>query len=104
MNERKTSVSIGDIRALAEAMRIELDDGSARTLQGDIEAILDYAARLDEYTGDAEADDTLPRRSGREDIPAPPFAWDDMLRNASDTEDGCFCLPCVLPSETEVEP
>ena len=104
MNERKTSVSIGDIRALAEAMRIELDDGSARALQGDIEAILDYAAQLDEYMGDAEADDTLPRLSGREDIPAPSFARDDMLRNASDTEDGCFRLPCVLPSETEVEP
>ena len=92
----------GQVKHVAELAKLKLTDAEVDLFQGQLSAILDYAARLDEL--DTEQ---IPPTAGvlplknvmRSDVDQGSFSRQAMLANAPSTEDGFVKVKVVLDIE-----
>lgn len=87
------------VNHVALLARLHLEPGEVDRYARDLDAILGYAAKLDELdtTGIAPTSHSLPLANVfREDIPVPSLTPDQALANAPKSEDQCFRVPAVL--------
>ncbi len=93
------TLSREDVTKIAHLARLALTDEEMAHYQGQLSAVLDYAARLNELdlTGVPPATHAAGRRNVlREDVIAPSLASDDALFNAAAAADGQFLIQSVL--------
>lgn len=93
------SLSREQVKQIAELAKLQLTDTELDTYAGQLSAILDYAARLDQLNT-AEIPPTasvLPLRSVmREDVVRPSLTRGQVVRNAPDAIEGQFRVTAVL--------
>ena len=92
-------LTIKEVEHIAALARLELSEGEKQQYAEQLSDILDYAARLNELNTEhipatASVQD-LPLRL-REDEIQPGLSQEQVLRNASDTQEGQFKVPPVL--------
>ncbi len=93
------AITKSDVLKIARLARIELSEEEIEDFQGDLSAILDYAAKLDEL----DLDDVEPQTHAaevagvlREDRVEQTLTREEALSNAPATEDGHFRVPKVV--------
>lgn len=94
------SVDRKTVERIAELARLRLTDAEAERMVGDLGAILDYVAQLEELDLDGvEATPLVGAGAGheRDDTPRPSLPRDEVLAGAPDADDGHFVVPRVLP-------
>lgn len=88
-----------DVEHVANLARLELSDTEKEQFEGQLNAILKYAEKLNELNTD-EIEPTshvLPLANVmREDEVRPSWPIEKVLRNAPEEEDGQFKVPAVL--------
>jgi len=88
-----------EVEHVANLARLKLNDAEAERYTRDLNAILAFAAKLNEL----DTSDVLPTSHAtdvknvmREDDRRPSVAREEALRNAPDHEDGQFKVPAVF--------
>jgi aspartyl-tRNA(Asn)/glutamyl-tRNA(Gln) amidotransferase subunit C len=87
------------VRMLAHLARLALDEAEEARAAGQITRLLDAFRQLQEVdvTGVAPRAAPLPRvLAGQPDVPEPPLAVADVLRNAPAARAGAFVVPRVV--------
>ena len=92
-------LSIKEVEHIAGLARLKLTEKEKQQYAAQLSDILDYAAKLDELDTDqipptASVLD-IPLRL-REDEARPSLSQEEILRNASETQDGQFKVPPVF--------
>ena len=93
------TLSPQEVDHIANLARLQLSDDEKNHYREQLSAILDYVARLQELdtTAIEPTSSVLPPRSVlREDIIRPSLPTDELLKNASETENHQFRVPPVL--------
>jgi aspartyl-tRNA(Asn)/glutamyl-tRNA(Gln) amidotransferase subunit C len=92
-------ISREEVLHVAKLARLELGPDEIEKLATQLSAILDYVEQL----GELELDDVEPMahvhdvvNAFREDEPRPSLPNEAVLRNAPQSEDGCFKVPKVI--------
>jgi len=93
------SIERDEVRKIALLARLELTDAELDGLQGDLNAILGYVAKLEELDTQgvptlehaAEAGDTW-----RDDENRPSLPREKALAPAPEPADGCFSVPKII--------
>jgi len=92
-------LSLQEVEHIARLARLELTDEQKARYRGQLEAILDHIAKLQELdtkdvppTASASAE-KLPLRA---DEPRPGLSKDELLKNAPEQADGQFKIPPVF--------
>ncbi len=88
-----------EVDHIAELARLELSEQELDRFREQLSAILDYAARLQDLDTSEipPTSSVLPSRSVlRKDEPRPGLSIQELLMNASDSEDNQFRVPPVL--------
>ncbi|NIM92981.1 MAG: Asp-tRNA(Asn)/Glu-tRNA(Gln) amidotransferase subunit GatC [Anaerolineales bacterium] len=96
------ALTIEEVRKIAYLARLKLTPEEEERYAGQLSAILDYAARLQEVdTSKIPPTATvLPLTAPlRKDVVRPSTPRDSILSNAPDEEDGMFRVPPVLDTE-----
>ncbi len=94
-----TRLSADEVRHVAELVKLELTEEEIELFAGQLSAVLDYAAQIQEVdTSQVSPTATvLPLRSVmRDDEVEPSLPVDRALVNAPDQEDGYFKVHAVL--------
>ena len=94
-----TRLSADEVRHVAELVKLELTEEEIELFAGQLSAVLDYAAQIQEVdTSQVSPTATvLPLRSVmRDDEVEPSLPVDRALANAPDQEDGYFKVHAVL--------
>jgi aspartyl-tRNA(Asn)/glutamyl-tRNA(Gln) amidotransferase subunit C len=93
------SLSPQEVEHIAKLARLELTDEQKARYRGQLEAILDHVAKLQEL----DTKDVPPTTSVsggqmplRVDEPRPGISKDDLLKNAPQQNDGQFQIPPVF--------
>lgn len=92
-------LTLAEVEHIAQLARLELDTAEKELYRQQLSAILDYAAKLQalDTSGIPPTASVLPPRSVlRPDEPRAGLPLEDVLRNASQTEDNQFRVPPVL--------
>lgn len=92
-------LTLAEVEHIAQLARLELTSAEKELYRQQLSDILDYAARLQKLdtSGIPPTASVLPPRSVlRPDEPRPGLPVEDVLRNASQTEDNQFRVPPVL--------
>ena len=92
-------LSLQDVEHIAKLARLNLTDEQKARYRGQLEAILDHVARLQELdTTDVPPTTSISARQMplRMDEPHPGLAKDDLLKNAPQQDDGQFKIPPVF--------
>ena len=96
------SLTRSDVEKIAHLARLDLTEDELTLYQGQLSAILDYAARLNEL----DLEGVLPTAHAvtqqnvlREDVAEPGMAMDDVLFNAPKQEKSQFVVQAVLDEE-----
>jgi len=87
------------VRRIADLARLELNESEIVQYCGQLSAILEYAARLQEIDTDGipPTSSVLPLESSlREDIPVKGLTHENVLRIAPRTENGHYRVPPIL--------
>ena len=92
-------LSIEEVEHIAALARLALTDAEKRQYSEQLSDILDYAARLDELNTDQ-----IPPTASvldmdlrlRDDESRPGLPTEDVLKNATDTQDSQFKVPPVF--------
>lgn len=95
----KVSVSLEEVRDIAELAKLELTEEEVATYAKQLSAILDYFADLaavDTTNVDAMASAVPLSSVLREDIPQPPLAPEVAVANAPESQDNQFRVHAVL--------
>lgn len=92
-------LTIKEVEHIAGLARLKLTEEEKQQYAAQLSDILDYAAKLDELNTEhipptASVQD-IPLRL-REDKAQPGLTQDQVLRNASETQDGQFKVPPVM--------
>lgn len=93
------SITIKDVEHVANLARLELSEQEKEQFNGQLNAILKYAEKLNELnTDDVEpTSHVLPVYNVmRDDVVKPSVSNETALRNAPDEDDGQFKVPAVL--------
>lgn len=93
------SIQIKDVEHVAKLARLELSDDEKEKLTEQLNAILQYAEKLEELDTDhvEPTSHVMPMTNVmREDEPRPSWPIEEVLKNAPDEEDGQFKVPAVL--------
>ncbi|QAY66826.1 Asp-tRNA(Asn)/Glu-tRNA(Gln) amidotransferase subunit GatC [Paenibacillus protaetiae] len=93
------SISMQDVEHVAKLARLELTEEEKETFNGQLNAILKYAEKLNELQTDniEPTSHVLPVINVmREDEVRPSLPIDKVLLNAPDDEDGQIKVPAVL--------
>ena len=92
-------LTLQEVEHIARLARLELTDGQNARYRRQLEAILDYIAKLQEL----DTNDVPPTASGpaaetplRADEPRPGLSKDELLKNAPEQADGQFKIPPVF--------
>lgn len=93
------SVSLEDVRHLAELSQIRLDKTELTSLASDIDRIVGYIDQLDEL--DTAGVEPTFQLTGLDDVwradeVKPQLGWQELLQLAPDSEDGQVKVPKVL--------
>lgn len=92
-------IEIKDVEHVAALARLELSDAEKRQFAEQLNAILEYAEKLNELDTDnvQPTSHVIPMVNVmREDEPRPSWPLEEVLKNAPDEEDGQFKVPAVL--------
>ena len=92
-------LSLQEVEHIAKLARLELTDEQKTRYRGQLEAILDHVAKLQELdtkdvpptTGISDGQMSL-----RADEPRPGLSKDELLKNAPKQDDGQFEIPPVF--------
>jgi len=93
------SVSLKDVEHVAKLARLVLTDEEKERFTKQMNAILEYAQKLNELdTSDVEpTTHVLPVQNVmREDVARPSWPLEETLRNSPDEEEGQYRVPPVL--------
>lgn len=93
------TVTLKEVEHVAKLARLELTDTEKERFTEQLNAILKYAAKLDELDTEhvAPTSHVLPVRNVmREDESRPSWPIEEVLANAPEEEDGQFRVPAVL--------
>lgn len=93
------SITVKDVEHVANLARLELSDAEKEQLTGQLNAILEYADKLNELdtNGIEPTSHVLPLYNVmREDEVKPSLTAEKALLNAPEEEDGHFRVPAVL--------
>ena len=93
------TLTLAEVEHIAELARLKLTPAEKELYRQQLSAILEYAARLQKLdtSGIPPTASVLPPRSVlREDEPRPGLPVEDVLQNASHTENQQFRVPPVL--------
>lgn len=88
-----------DVEHIADLARLSMSSEEISLYQEQLSAILEHFERLQELDTEeiAPLASVLPLHSVmREDEVRPPLDRRELLRNAPETEDGCFRVPAAL--------
>lgn len=93
------TLTIEEVEYIAGLARLQISEIEKIRYREQLSAILDYASRLNKI----ETGDTSPDLNGspgmqllRSDIPEPGLELEELLSNASDTENQQFRVPPIL--------
>jgi len=92
-------LSIAEVEHIAELARLALTSHEMALYSGQLSAILDYAARLQQVDTSAIAPTAtvLPLRTVmRDDVAGPSIPSEDVLANAPDAFEGYFRVHAIL--------
>jgi aspartyl-tRNA(Asn)/glutamyl-tRNA(Gln) amidotransferase subunit C len=92
-------ISIDQVEHVAKLARLELTDDEKATFNEQLNAILQYASKLDELDTSAvePTSHAIPLHNVlREDAVRPSLPIEQVLRNAPDEEDNQIKVPAVL--------
>lgn len=95
------SLSPQEVEHIARLARLQLTDEQKERYRGQLEAILDHVAKLQELdTEDVPptANVSVAHMPLREDKLRPGLSKDDLLKNAPQQDDGQFQIPPVFES------
>ncbi|MDX1435173.1 MAG: Asp-tRNA(Asn)/Glu-tRNA(Gln) amidotransferase subunit GatC [Anaerolineales bacterium] len=93
------SLSIEEVRHIAELARLKLTDEELETYRVQLSSILDHVDSLQDLdtSGIPPTSSVLPPQTVlRQDEPRPGLTLDQVLKNAPDAEKGQFRVPPVL--------
>jgi len=93
------TLTLGEVEHIAELARLHLTEAEKARYRQQLSAILDYFDQLQTLdTADIPpTSSVLPARSVlRADQPRPGLDWEDLRRNAPDTDGSQFRVPLVL--------
>ena len=93
------TLTLAEVEHIAQLARLKLTPAEKELYRQQLSAILEYAARLQnlDTSGIPPTASVLPPRSVlRADEPRPGLPVEDVLENASQTEDHQFRVPPVL--------
>jgi aspartyl-tRNA(Asn)/glutamyl-tRNA(Gln) amidotransferase subunit C len=93
------TLTMEEVEHIARLARLKLSDEEKSRYRGQLSAILDYAARLQDLdtAGIPPTSSVLPPRTVlRADKPKPCLSRDELLANAPDAAAGQFRVPPVL--------
>jgi aspartyl-tRNA(Asn)/glutamyl-tRNA(Gln) amidotransferase subunit C len=93
------SIQVKDVEYVAKLARLNLSDEERETFTGQLNAILQYADKLNELnTDDIEPTTHVLHLSNvmREDVVMESLPQEKVFRNAPEEEDGQFKVPAVL--------
>ena len=96
------SLSLDEVRKVAQLARLELTDADLATMQKQLSSILDYVAQLNELdtTGVEELAHPLPVVNVfRPDVAQPSLPVDAALQNAPKRVGDYFSVPAVFDNE-----
>lgn len=85
-----------DIRRIAKLALLRLDDAQAERFAAQMADILEMVGKLPEVGDEAMDLDPAHPMLLREDEIFPSLSREDILRNAPQTEAGCFVVPRVV--------
>ena len=92
-------VTMEEVEKIASLSMLSLDDEKNKMLQKNLDDILEHAEKLNELdTKDVEPTSYILKQQNvmREDVPGKVWDRDDMLKNAAETDEGCFVVPKVM--------
>ncbi len=92
-------VTMEDVEKIASLSMLSLDDDKKKMLQKNLDDILEHAEKLNELDTDGvEPTSYILKQQNvvREDVPGKVWDREDMLKNAAQTNDGCFVVPKVV--------
>lgn len=93
------SIQVKDVEYVAKLARLNLSEEERETFTGQLNAILQYADKLNELnTDDVEPTTHVLHLSNvmREDVVKESLFQEKVFRNAPEEEDGQFKVPAVL--------
>lgn len=93
------SIQVKDVEYVAKLARLNLSEEERETFTGQLNAILQYADKLNELnTDDIEPTTHVLHLSNvmREDVVKESLPQEKVFRNAPEEEDGQFKVPAVL--------
>jgi len=94
-----SAISRTEVEHVANLARLQLTEDEAERYTKDLNAILEFAAKLNELdTSDIEPTShaTDVKNVMREDVNRPSLPREEALRNAPDQEDGQIKVPAVF--------
>ena len=92
-------VTIEDVEKIASLSMLSQSDDKKKMMQRDLDNILEHAEKLNELDTDGvEPTSYILKQQNvvREDIPGKVWQREDMLKNAPETDEGCFVVPKVV--------
>jgi aspartyl-tRNA(Asn)/glutamyl-tRNA(Gln) amidotransferase subunit C len=92
-------ISRDDVAKVARLARLGLTDDELTTATGQLDAMLEHFADIDELDLDAVAPMTQPyplRNVLRDDVVQPGLDRDEVLAAAPDAFEGCFRVPPII--------
>jgi len=92
-------LTITEVEHIAKLAKLDLDKTEKKLFQGQLSAILEYAAAIQQVDTSTipPTATVLPLQNVmREDAVEPSLASADVLANAPDTTDGCFKVKAIL--------
>lgn len=87
------------VEHVAHLARLNLTEEELRSMQKDMEAIIDFADQINGLDiGDVKPTaHVIPINNVfREDVAAPSYDREALLKNAANQEDGCYAVPKVV--------
>lgn len=92
-------VSIEDVERVASLSMLSFSAEAAARIQGDLDAVLEHVERLNKLdTEGVEPTSYILKQQNvlRTDSPGPVWDRQAMLKNAPESEQGCFAVPKVV--------
>ena len=102
--QQQQEITPEQVRHVAKLARLHLDEPQLQRLEGQLESILEYVARLREVdvTGVEPMAHALPLTNVlREDVVEPSLPLDEVLQNAPDSDGPFFKVPKIIGGDED---
>jgi aspartyl-tRNA(Asn)/glutamyl-tRNA(Gln) amidotransferase subunit C len=97
----KMKISKEEVEHVAKLARLEITDAEKEAFSQQLSGILTYVAQLEtvDTTGvDPTATVVEQTNVFRDDAVRPSLTAEEALRNAPESQDGCFVVPKIIPN------